>query len=304
MSEETRFFEMLFRTPTNQFTDTLNMFMLVDIGIIEEVDVNGRASISLSKVRNGSPVQLKDVEVIGIGNNNGSFTVDGSGCPCLLFAPRTTMPNVKNTEVDWSAPSYSKGGIKALPISNGRDLLVNACFSSDGTLNIITDNYTLGFTKDLISLTEQIGLSLQIDAEGDISLYRKTEQSGTLKFLMSDEGLQCVFKNSENTSSYTTQLTDGGEFIFSHIKPGTQEEVLNELTISDNGEITITAPGNIQLNIGTDGNISINTDGNVDVSSKGNISINTDGDADISVSGDAKLSASSFNFNNGHLEIS
>lgn len=255
MTEETKFFDMLFRTPTDQFVDTLNMLMVIDLGIIESIDVNGRATVTLSKIRNGSPVQLKDIEVIGFGNNNGAFTVDGAGCPCLLFAPRTTMPNLKDAKVDWSAPAYSKGGIKALPISNGRDLLVNACFSSDGSLNISSDNYLLNFGKDLISFIEKIGLSVQITPAGDIQLYRRTEQSGIFRFTLSDSGISSSFKNSQGQLVYGTQ-------------------------VSEDGTLSITAPKGITVNIDSDGNISIQTEGTLNVKAS-TISFN-DGNLEIS----------------------
>lgn len=280
MSTETDFFESIFRTPTRQFTDTLDMLSLIDIGTIDSVDVNGRATVTLNRVARGAPIQLKDIEVISIGNNSGAFTVDGAGCACLLFAPKTTIPNTKERKVDWTAPSYSKGGIKALPISNGRDLLVNACFSSDGSLNISTADYSLNFSKDLISLTEQSGLSMQVNKDSEISVYRRTQQSGILRFSVTNEGVYFSFSNTRNTSVYRGQLQDSGIFTFSHVKPGSEEKVLNEISIADDGSLTITAPGNISVSIGADGNITLKTDGTI------------------------KVSASSINFNDGHLEIS
>lgn len=280
MSTETDFFESIFRTPTRQFTDTLDMLSLIDIGTIDSVDVNGRATVTLNRVARGAPIQLKDIEVISIGNNSGAFTVDGAGCACLLFAPKTTIPNTKERKVDWTAPSYSKGGIKALPISNGRDLLVNACFSSDGSLNISTADYSLNFSKDLISLTEQSGLSMQVNKDSEISVYRRTQQSGILRFSVTNEGVYFSFSNTRNTSVYRGQLQDSGIFTFSHVKPGSEEKVLNEISIADDGSLTITAPGNISVSIGADGNITLKTDGTIEVS------------------------ASSINFNDGHLEIS
>lgn len=280
MSTETDFFESIFRTPTRQFTDTLDMLSLIDIGTIDSVDVNGRATVTLNRVARGAPIQLKDIEVISIGNNSGAFTVDGAGCACLLFAPKTTIPNTKERKVDWTSPSYSKGGIKALPISNGRDLLVNACFSSDGSLNVSTADYSLNFSKDLVSLTEQSGLSMQINKESEIAIYRRTQQSGILRFSVTNEGVYFSFSNTQNTSVYRGQLQDSGIFTFSHVKPGSEEKVLNEISIADDGSLTITAPGNISVSIEADGNITLKTDGTINVS------------------------ASSINFNNGHLEIS
>lgn len=280
MSTETDFFESIFRTHTRQFTDTLDMLSLIDIGTIDSVDVNGRATVTLNRVARGAPIQLKDIEVISIGNNSGAFTVDGAGCACLLFAPKTTIPNTKERKVDWTSPSYSKGGIKALPISNGRDLLVNACFSSDGSLNVSTADYSLNFSKDLISLAEQSGLSMQVNKDSEISIYRRTQQSGILRFSVTNEGVYFSFSNTQNTSVYRGQLQDSGVFTFSHIKPGSKEKVLNKISIADDGSLTITAPGNISVSIGADGNITLKTDGTINVS------------------------ASSINFNDGHLEIS
>ena len=296
MTEETKFFETLFRTPADQFIDTLDMLLLVDVGIIVEVDVNGRATVSLSKVKDGTSILLQDIEVISFGNNNGGFTVNGAGCPCLIFAPRTTMPNLKEGKVDWGAPAFSKGGIKALPISNGRDLIVNACFSSDGTFNIITDTYSLSFNKDLISTTVQSGLSTQINNAGEISVYRRTENSGILRFSISDGGITFSFRNLQNTSLYEYSLLDDGSFDIVHKKPGDSEKILNRITISEDGSVAISAPGNISIGIDAEGKLTISTGSDVSLTTKGGINISSDGNVSVS--------ASSVNINGGNLEVS
>lgn len=280
MIDDTSFFDSIFRNDTKQFTDTLDMLVLVDIGTIEDIDVNGRATVVLNKVQGRNPIRLKDIEVIYPGNNVSALTISCAGGACLLFAPSSTIPDIQENAVDWSAPSYSKRGIKALPISNGNGALIRANFSSAGSLDIATKDYTLSMDESTVSFGMAGSISKQIDNKGNIYFRRKTENSGLLKASVTDSGVSITSGNVDNTSVYSFDSPSDGSLKITHVKPGSDEdEILNEVVIQDDGSVSITAPGNISLTISKEGDISLATDGKIAVK------------------------ATSISFNDDHLEI-
>ena len=274
--------QTLTRGSNDLFISQVSMLMLVDIGFIIGVNPSGRASVRVPYLENGTPIILEDIEVIGIGNTFGGFTVDGGGCACLLFAPRTTVPNVRTKEINGSSVSYSKDGIKALPITNGRDLVVNAVFTSEGTLNIQTSGYILSFAEKSITYDSNSGLAIHIDDTRDLFLYRNNEQSGAFKMTLNNNGFSSKFVNKDGDSAYSVNVLDDGTFTVSHEQPQGQGDpkILNKISINKEGAVSITAPGNISLSIDKDGNISLSTDGKL------------------------SIKASSVDINNGALEVS
>lgn len=268
-NSEVNFFDSLFRTPTDSVIDVLDMLSLIDIGIIQEVDANGRASVLTSKICNGTPYVLTDVEVLGIGNSFGAFTVNGGGCTCLLFAPRTNIPDVRNKDIDVTTPVFSSSGVKALPISNGRNLEVNAYFNAEGTLCVDAGKYQLTIASSYIGFDSGY-MCIKINNENTVYVYRRTEQSGIFEFTLGDKGLVSEFTNSKGSSKYTYSLSDGGAISFVHAQPGgggEEDTVLNQIDIEDDGSVTISTPDKITITISAEGVVNLSTTGAVTIES-------------------------------------
>ena len=314
MSNETAenaWVESIFRTENEQFVDTLGMLCTVDIGTIVSIDANNRATVNLSRIVGGDIPQLKDIEVIGLGNNNGAFMADGNNCACLVLAPYSCMPNIRNLKVNLTSNKYDKGGIKALPISNGSSTNVRATFTSEGSLVILTEGYMVCFEKERIACTGTGGFTISLDDKGELYLYRKLETSGETMFKLDSSGIIGSFTNSQNTSIYEYSMSDDGSVVFSHKKPKAQgdPEILNQVQISDDGTLSVTASDKITLSIDVEGNISLTTEGTLSFTAKGDVSIessegnvgisSTKGNISLDSKNDIGISSSS-----GNIDIS
>lgn len=289
---ESEYFGSLFRSPIDTGISTLEMLTLIDIGIIQDIDVNGRASILTTKSVNGAPFILHDVEVLGIGNRFGAFTAAGAGNTCLLFIPKSNIPDVRDMGIDIASPPFSSSGAKALPISNGRELLVNAYFNSEGTFSISTDRYQLSFTETSLSYNAQ-GLCISIDKDNKIYAYRRSEKSGIYELTLDDSGYEASFTNTDGDSKYTFSLQDSGELEITHTRPESsgEDKKLNSISIAKDGTLSITSSDKLTLTISPEGAISIDTEGDVGIKTKGSMSLTSTKDFSLTSQGGVSISA-------------
>ena len=306
-NEEVEFYKSLFYSPSETIIDTLDMLMMIDIGIILDIDANGRARVQTTKVSNGVPFILNDIEVLGLGNRNGAFTVDGGGCTCLLFAPRTNIPDVRNMEIDITTMAFSNTGIKALPVSNGRGLYVNAYFNAEGTFLISTDNYQLSFAESKVSYTAS-GMCINVTPDNKIYLYRRNPQSGIFEMTLDDTGFVTEFTNVDGDSKYTLSLLEDGTTTIHHVQPGasgSEDKELNTLSIGKDGTLSVSVTDKLTITVGADGVISLSTEGDISISStKGKLSLSADGNVSIgSTSGDVTIDGNSISLNGENFKV-
>lgn len=299
MDSGVNYFRTLFRSENEAFANILDMFMLIDIGTVTSIEANNRVTIQSCKIIGGTPVTFSDVEVIGIGNHHGGIMSCSVGSTCLLFVPRTTMPDINNQKINMGAALYSKDGIKALPITNGNDADVLMSVGSEGNLNIKTDTYTWVFSKDSISLLTEAGLTYQIASDSSYLLYRYTADSdgnptsGKFWQQVDNNGYELCYITKAKDSKTTFTLKDDGTINLVHIKPASstseQDEVLGSISLAADGGISIVGPTkNVTIGIDNTGAITISTDKDISVSTDGNIA----------------LSASKLDVNSGHLQVS
>lgn len=283
------------KTPTDQFVDNMEMLSIIDVGTIKSINAAGRATVQSSRIIGTGPVIFTDVEVIGIGNSHGGFIADGTGNACLILVPRANMPDVSSLQVNWSSLPFSKDGVKALPITNGASCDVTTGFTSEGTLYISTKGYNIAFSTDLVSFTKE-GFSATLKvSSSSLQLFRHTNNSGTLLYTIDDEGIYFSMVNKDGDSKYVFQLSDDGSLNISHVQPGSsQDTVLNEFKVAKDGTMTISLKKDLK----------IETEGDMQLVSKGDMSISADKGLKLKAQNNATLSCSSFNVNNGNLEVS
>ena len=302
-SIEGEFLENMLRGPNDEIIDRLSMTCIVDLGIIESIDVNGRATVKSFRMVGDQQVVFSDVEVIGIGNLYGGITAYGGGGVCLILAPKTCMPVLSDGKINTSAVPFSKDGIKALPITNCQGLNTLVQFAADGSFIIQNDESTITISKDLVSISTDSGFVGSLSMGTDLLLSRRTAVSGIYQYTLTDNGEVKSFVNSAGDSQYIFQLLDDGSYTITHNKlvPNQDPEVLNQIQIKKNGATTITLPSEASLSIDADGNISVSTKGNISVSASGansSVSVNASGNNSA-----VTISANSFNVNSGHLEV-
>lgn len=280
---DVNYFDSIFRSGVDSFMASMDMLSLIDIGIIEDVDVNGRATVLTSRTESGNTFRLTDVEVIFPGNRLGAFTVNGCGCTGLIFGPKTIVPNIRDAKINGDAPTYSKQGVKVLPVSNGRNLLVNAGFNADGTLFISTEGYQLCIRPEEMSLVTDAGMFIDVDNQNNIELYRRNETSGILDYKITNDGIISEFTNSQATSIYKSELLDNGTYTLSHLQPQGQGDpkLLNQIAVTDDGKITLKASDKVTISVGPNGDIKITTEGKLELSADGKLDIQSKDDITI-----------------------
>ena len=316
-NNESEFYASLFRGPMDNVLDVLSMLNLIDIGLIIEVDGEGRATVQTSKTSSNIPILLTNVEIVYPGNNNGAFTSSCAGCMGLIFAPRTIIPDIRDGKINATLPEYNISGIKVLPISNGRKLSVNHCFDADGSLHIYTEKYSFDFDVGGFDFNSVAGMFLTVSKDNTVTLYRRNKDSGILDFKLSNEGITSKFTNTKATSIYAIDMLDTGVLSLSHLQPQKNDDPksLNSVVIGDDGQLTLTAGTNDEgkpittLSVGTDGSIgtevkgedatttlSVDAKGAVTVEVKGGdtsttvtVTIGTDGSVNIDAGGDVTL---------------
>lgn len=273
------------KTFPDQVTDVVEMLTIIDVGIIKAIDAAGRATVVSSKVLGGQPITFSDVEVIGIGNRNGGFICDGTGNACLILIPRSCMSDIRSLDVDWAALAYSKAGVKAIPITNGVGLSVSAGFTADGVFNIAGDGYVIACEKETVSFTRS-GVCISVNNEGNISLFRKPEQSGTFILTLDNSGVYTSFVNKNGDSKYIFNMSDDGSLSITHVKPGaSSDETLNQITINADGTMSIQMTQD--LDIATDGALSLTSKGDLTIgSSDGNVTIDSGSGKKVSINGE------------------
>lgn len=315
-NNEFDFYASLFRGPMDNVLDTLSMLMLIDIGLIIEVDGEGRAVVQTSKATSNVPVLLTNVEIVYPGNNNGAFTSSCAGSMGLIFAPRTVMPNIHDGKINATLPEYNIHGIKVLPISNGRKLSVNHCFDADGSLHIHTEKYSFNFDVDGFDFNSVAGMFLTVTKDNTVTLYRRNVDSGILNFNISNNGITSKFTNTDASSTYSMNMLDDGTLTLEHQQPqadGSDPKSLNKITIMDNGSVTIasgTEDKTTTITIDTEGKITLSSKSDVGIETEGKITVKAKGDLGIETEGNLSLKGANvtidgaLNINNGNLEVS
>ena len=89
------------------FLNMLDSIVILDIGVIKEIKENGRAYVTSSTFIKGHPVVYEDAEIIYPGNVNGCYATSCAGSACLIFIPKSCMPDSANLKLYIGSTSYN-----------------------------------------------------------------------------------------------------------------------------------------------------------------------------------------------------
>lgn len=197
-------------TDREVFLNMLGSIALIDIGVIDSVDLNGRAHVTSSTFIENRPVKYSDAEIIYPGNAYGCYTTKCTGMACLIFIPKSCMPNISDLKLRIGATPYNRDGVKVMPIGNGSSNRVRAMFSDDGVYNIISKLYTVQYTEDSISFQRNDGkTTLTVDQLGQLSVTRRSDK-GTLDVNVTDEGVTSTWLSQDKSVLWTDTLNPDG----------------------------------------------------------------------------------------------
>lgn len=237
-----------FMTDREVFLNMLGSIALIDIGVIDSVDLNGRAHVTSSTFIENRPVKYSDAEIIYPGNAYGCYTTKCTGMACLIFIPKSCMPNISDLKLRIGATPYNRDGVKVMPIGNGSSNRVRAMFSDDGVYNIISKLYTVQYTEDSISFQRNDGkTTLTVDQLGQLSVTRRSDK-GTLDVNVTDEGVTSTWLSQDKSVLWTDTLNPDGSRTIIQSNPSDEEgDPLSSVTIAPDGTVSITGK-EIQLN--------------------------------------------------------
>ena len=272
-----------FSTEREQLLLSLKSLSIVDIGFVERIYADGSVQVASNQYVGGQRVIYDHAELVFPGNQSSVFSADCSGCPCLIFIPRTCVPHINTRTVKDSSLIYDKAGTKVMPIgTNTKKAGVNANLDSLGNLHIYSNTYDVYFSKDSVSLSQGTLLSLAKDAEGNLQIYRKNEVGGKAVLALGDEGLvsQCV--DTTGKVSWTNQINPDGTASLTLKNENGEDDDQDKIAVVIDTEGTVTLRGKVTVTIDKDGNISLDTEGKVEVSAKDAVTLSAEETLDVS----------------------
>lgn len=242
---------------------------LLDFGIIEYVDKQGRARVRSNRII-GTEFQRYIAEIVAPGGIDGITHCVTPGQACLLITPCTPMSSLKEHFLDETAELYSPAWVKCIPIGYyDPNQTVQASYLP-GTFTLGTSKVVFRMTEDTVVL-EGDKFNVALSSEGHIAFDVADKQTS----VEIDEegnvsvGAGYVYDEENgvwNWSSLIEQKSDGSLSLQA-------AAVVNEDTHESYGQVqaSISAEGSVELKTGVDeeGNqkslLSVDTEGNVEV---------------------------------------
>lgn len=250
------------------FLNMLDSVIILDIGVIDVINENGRAHVTSSTFIKNHPVVYEDAEIIYPGNVNGSYATDCTGTACLIFIPKSCMPDTANLKLYIGSTSYNRSGVKVMPIGNGANNTVQTVFSNGGEYNIVGQIYSVQFTGADVTFQRNDGrTSLTVDCEGQVYLSYHTN-NGTYLINIEDGHITSSWLSKEKDVEWIDSLNSDGSRSFTQINPQQQSDnVLFSFSVAADGTVSFTTAQGLTLE--TKGTLALKGD-NVTIDSTGN----------------------------------
>lgn len=262
--------QALFKNERDKFLSKLESYVLLDIGTIEEIDERGRARVVSSTFMDNKPIIYNNAEVIFPGNANGTFAASGRNMACLIFIPRSCMPDVSDLVLHIGAASYNKDGVKAMPIGNGVANTVKLYYSDGGNLALLAKTYNINFENNTIVLqTEDGKTSASLDGQGCLHMFYQSD-TGSYFVDITSEGVVHEYTSQDEEVIWTDKINSDGSRTF--VQKDNHDNVLSSVTIGADGSLSVTSKADISVS--TEGDASVTAEGDIDVSTEdGDVSV-------------------------------
>lgn len=222
-----------------KFLNILDSVVILDIGVIDTIDENGRAHITSSTFIKGYPIVYEDAEIIYPGNMNGSYATNCTHAACLIFIPKSCMPNTSNLKLYIGSTSYNRSGVKAMPIGNGANNTVQTVFSNGGEYNIVGQTYSVQFTGSDVTFQRNDGrTSLTVDCEGQVYLSYRTN-NGTYLVNIENGHITSSWLSKNKDRKWEDAFNDDGSRSLTLVNPSDADNPLCSITIDKDGKVNI-----------------------------------------------------------------
>lgn len=318
------------RSDIQDIRQALGTVGIIDIGTCYDYKAStNTCSVITSKVLNSRRAVYRNVEVLCIGNQNNAFRTNPDGSLCLVFVPRSCVPNTRTMAVDLSADDYAKHGAKCIPVSNAANTEISVGFGADGSFGIAGDDYAIRFTatdcsvivNDIMysigdggTLISAGGTTKQTNTDGSWSeqalvdgsvAYRlsfKTDGTYTIQRVSNAKPTPAELDDIDSFTNYVWTEEWAADGTYMRTLRGTDNEnILKTVTDNIDGsteEVLNNADGNAILTTtkAADGSVTIvQTDGSdtlntVTMSAEGDVTIVNKGETTIKIGIDGTLS--------------
>lgn len=271
------------------FLNMLDSIVILDIGVIKEIKEDGRAYVASSTFIKGHPIIYEDAEVIYPGNVNGCYATSCAGSACLIFIPKSCMPDSANLKLFLGSTSYNRSGVKVMPIGNGTNNTVQTAFGNGGMYNITGQTYTVQFTDKDITFQRNDGrTTLSIDCEGQVYLSYRTN-NGTYLINIEDGHITSSWLSKEKDVEWIDSLNSDGSRSFTQINPQQQSDnVLFSFSVAADGTVSFTMAQDLTLETQGDlvlkgASVAISATGTED--GQGNVTVDSATNKQVQVNG-------------------
>lgn len=239
--DSTEVLQAHFKNDRERFLNMLDSIIILDIGTIDSISAEGRASVTSSTFIGNAPIKYADAEVIYPGNANGCHAAACPGMTCLIFLPKSCMPKVSDRKLRIGATSYNRDGVKVMPIGNGTNNNVKTFFSANGDYSISGRSFNIMITSTDVTL-QRSDNTTSISMDGTGQLYVK---SGQYSAKVEETGVIQEWASQDNSVIWADTLnTDGSRTL---VQKDSGDNVLSSVTISATGEISISNAKDISI---------------------------------------------------------
>ena len=177
-----------------QQSEVLSRYHLIDLGCVQGYNADGTVNVLSPYFMEGAPVSYEHVELLYVGTNAGCISFNPEGCLCLLLKPYACIPDTTSMQIDNRESPHSNAGMKAIPITNGRQTALKTMFDGYGNFKMEGDGVSVNMTPSTTSLTMG-DASMSFTNEGEVSkclckgqLFITHANDGTTRILRYDAG--------------------------------------------------------------------------------------------------------------------
>ena len=263
---------------------------IIDIGTIISVDEKGRALVHGSSFIGGEQATYEDAEIVYPGNDAGTYSVESPGTACLIFIPRSCMPNTTSKNVRFSEKAYSKAGVKVMPIGNGSNDRVRTVRTGSGNFGISASLYNVLFEDMGCSIGRKDGAaSVGLDPNGAFHVIQQSDRGTYYKDLEDGTASQTWLSADKDVKWTDTFNSDGSR---SFVQTDADDNELFSISISADGTASVNMKKGLSLTTEDDlllkgKSVSIeSTSTTVSITSKTNTTIDTGNGSTLAVNGD------------------
>jgi len=156
-------YALMNKTETDLIRNIVSSYTFLDYGLVSRVN-SGSVDVKLINKKMGQELELKDVELLGLGSGALSVTVEAvEGDLVLLLGIRTYIDRLSSVEVPLDKASriyYDLANVKAVQIAPPKESKVTIDINADGKVTLTATGDVLVSTDGKVDIAATTGLGL------------------------------------------------------------------------------------------------------------------------------------------------